>query len=294
MRRGLSSSYRVEGYRRVFRKIWLGFIIIVAFFFILFAKPDAYLVEKISQFAIDVFTPVVDFVSKPFRYVENLIKNAKEMTKAFEENKKLKSEVKELRSELSQLLYLKEVNKELKEIVNYKETFDHDFVTARVMADNGSPFYDSFLIDAGKEENIKIYMPVLSDGGLIGRVVFITNSYARVLQITDMNSKIPVMVERTRTRGILEGNRSPYPNLINLENKTPVKAGDRIVTSGIDGYFPDGLPIGIIADIDEENNILVQPFSSFSRTEFVKVILYNEKEKINQIPANSNVIDIND
>lgn len=91
----------------------------------------------------------------------------------------------------------------------------------------------------------------MSDNGVIGRVDKPGKMYSKIILITDINSKIPVMVERTRVRGILSGDNTTVPKMIFIPLSAKLTVGDRIITSGVAGVFPPGLPIGKISSIEK-------------------------------------------
>lgn len=286
------SSHKTENIKRSIRRIFFVFIVILSFFLILIGKPDFYLINKASDLFVTVITPVVEFVSYPVNYVKNVVKNTKELSKVYDEKKELEDTLAKIQEKAYKIDYLISENKALKKQLKYQDYGFNDYITAKIIADDGNSFTDSFLITAGKNQNIEIYDPVLAQGSLIGRVVYVSEKYSRVLQITDMSSKIPVMIERNRIRAILEGTDSVnnFPVLVDIQSKEPLIIGDKIITSGISGFFPEGIAIGIIAEIDEETGIKVQPYSTFDTTEFVKVIKFPRIKEIKQI-EDKNIIE---
>ena len=118
----------------------------------------------------------------------------------------------------------------------------------------------------------------MSDKGVVGRVDKVGNMYSKILLITDINSKIPVMVERTRVRGILSGDNTATPRMVFIPLSAELTVGDRVVTSGVAGVFPPGLPVGKISSV-EKNNVKIKPFTNLERLEYIKIIDY----KLNDI-----------
>ena len=113
--------------------------------------------------------------------------------------------------------------------------------------------------------------PLLIGGGLAGRAAAVGLRSARVLLITDINSRVPVVVEASRHRAILTGDNSGLPRLAFLPANAAVRSGDMVVTSGHGGVFPPGLPVGRISRSDD-GVVRVQPFVKFERLEFVRVV----------------------
>ena len=114
---------------------------------------------------------------------------------------------------------------------------------------------------------------VLSNRGVVGRIEQVGKLYSKIILITDINSKIPVMVERTRVRGILTGDNTPTPKMVFIPLEAELTVGDRIVTSGVAGTFPAGLPVGKISSI-EKNNVKIKTFTNLERLEYVKIVDY--------------------
>jgi rod shape-determining protein MreC len=132
------------------------------------------------------------------------------------------------------------------------------------------------VLNIGKRDGVKNGQAVITGDGLVGRVAVVGNRSTRVLLITDLNSRIPVLVESTRTRAILAGNNADQPKLIHLPPNARVPQGDRIVTSGHAGVFPPGIPIGVVASVGDKG-IAVQPFAERNSLEYIRVINYDQE-----------------
>ena len=107
--------------------------------------------------------------------------------------------------------------------------------------------------------------------GLVGRVAEIGERTARILLLTDLNSHVPVMLEASHERAMLDGDNSDQPRLVYLQSKSSAKVGDRIVTSGAGGVFAPGLPVGVVASVDG-GLVRVEPYAELSRLEYVRII----------------------
>jgi rod shape-determining protein MreC len=147
------------------------------------------------------------------------------------------------------------------------------FVTARIVADSGNAYVRSMLVMAGAKHNVVKGNPVLAAEGLVGRVIEAGDRAARVLLLTDMNSRIPVMVEGQGWRGILAGTNGELPLLEHLppEALKDIGPGMRVVTSGHGGLFPFGLPVGEVAK-GEDGKWGVRPYAAVDRLVFVRII----------------------
>jgi len=147
------------------------------------------------------------------------------------------------------------------------------FVTARVVADTGGAYFHSLLINAGARQFIRRGQAVIWQGGLIGRIAEVGERSSRVLLMTDINSRIPAVVESTGDRAIVRGDNSSRPVLQFLPDNSPVSPGDRIVTSGHGGVYPPGLAVGTVAQASE-TIISVQPFVSVSQLNQAVILDY--------------------
>ena len=127
------------------------------------------------------------------------------------------------------------------------------------------------LLNIGYQPGVGKGHAVVTGEGLVGRVESVGGRATRVLLISDLNSRIPVLIESTRTRAILAGNNSNRPSLIHLVSGATVSPGDRIVTSGHGGVFPVGLPVGLV-DAVNEVSITVLPFVPRDRLEYVRIL----------------------
>jgi len=167
-------------------------------------------------------------------------------------------------------------NQNLKSQLNFAPDAEPGFVTARVIADTGGAFVHSILVSAGARDGVAKGQAVVTGDGLVGRVHAVGTRSVRVLLVTDLNSRIPVIIEATRTRAILAGDNSERPRLIHLPPGATASIGDRVVTSGHGGAFPPGLPVGVVAQISD-GNVLIKPYAQRDRLEFVRIVDYGLK-----------------
>ena len=129
------------------------------------------------------------------------------------------------------------------------------------------------IIDAGGRDGVVKGQAVISEAGLVGHIVEAGERASRLLLLTDLNSRVPVVVESSRARAILAGNNSDRPKLRFLADNAVPPPGERIVTSGHGGVFPSGLAVGLVAPGDL-GGARVEPFADFNRIEYVRVVRY--------------------
>ena len=170
-------------------------------------------------------------------------------------------------------------NQLLSRLLNYTPPADATFISAKIIAESGDNFTHMLLVYIG-DEPVKKGQIVLGNESVIGRVDKVSGHYAKVILVTDINSKIPVVVERTRARGILTGNNTATPTLLFTRATADIQEGDVVVTSGVGGMFPAGLPIGFVSSISGRQ-INVETMADISRVEYVRIVDYglsNEEE----------------
>ena len=260
--------------RTMVKKFAVVLLFFVAFIMMLFNKTDSVLIDKTSSVATDVFSPIIELSVIPAKLLSGVLNYAYDFKNIRDENKRLKEENRELIIKSSRAVALEAENKLLSGLLNYIVPKGVSYITARVIADEGNAFSHSLIAYIGGNKSIKKGQVVLSDAGVVGRIDKVGVMYANIIMVTDINSKIPVMIERNRVRGILSGDNTSVPKLIFTPLDAELKIGDRVITSGVAGVFPPGLPIGKIISI-EKNIIKVKTFSNLDRIEYIRIVNYN-------------------
>ena len=242
-----------------------------AFGLMLLGKADVVLVERIRVTVTDAFAPILDAVSQPVATVSRMIGEAEDLLRVREENTALRQDRTRLLQWQAIARKLEAENRALRAMLNFIPGPAVNFVTARVIADAGGAFAHSLVVNAGERDGVKKGSAVITGDGLIGRIAGLGDRSSRILLLTDLNSRIPVVIEKTRVRAIMAGNNSSRPKLIYLPPGAAVAVGERVVTSGHGGAFPPGIPVGIVATAGE-GGISVQPFIKRDRLEYVRIV----------------------
>lgn len=250
-----------------------GYVLLLATAFTLMAlsKADLVAVERVRAALSDVMAPMLDALSQPMESVREVVTGIDALFTLHQDNQALRENVENLRRWEILARQLQQENEALRSLLHYKDDVGSAFVSARVIADSGSAFVRTVLLNAGASDGITRDQAVITGSGLVGRIVETGHRAARVLLLTDLNSRIPVVLERSRHRAILGGDNSETAFLDLVPENAVVSPGDRIVTSGHGGLFPPGLPIGVVASVSE-GDIRVTPFADFSRLEYVRVV----------------------
>ncbi|WP_309092381.1 rod shape-determining protein MreC [Phenylobacterium sp.] len=194
---------------------------------------------------------------------------------AVSENRRLKAELKEMRQWRDVAIALKDNNERYRVLLGLKTDPPIPMVAARIVTDSRGPFANSRLANAGREAGVKIGNPVMSENGLVGRVIGVTDGVSRVLLLTDVASRTPVMIDRTNARAILTGDGGPNPRLEYLRGQEPVRNGDRVLTSGDGGVFPRGLPVGrAVKGLDGRWRVVLA--SDRAAVDYVRILLFED------------------
>lgn len=255
------------------RFAYLG-LIVAALGLMMLGKADVVMMERFRAQATDTFAPILDAVSRPVATVNGVVAEARELAALRVENARLREDRARLLQWQAAGRRLEAQNAALRELLKFIPREAKAYISARVIADSGGAFAHSLILNSGERDGVQRGQAVVSGDGLIGRVVGVGSRSSRILLITDLNSRIPVITERSRTRAVLAGNNSVMPVLKHLPAGVFVTPGERIVTSGDGGAFPAGLPVGVVAFVSDRG-IGVQPFVASDRVEYVRVVDYD-------------------
>lgn len=219
--------------------------------------------------------PVNGVLAWPVRWAGNATDYVKGYFFAVSENRRLRAQVAELEPWRDQAIALKNVNGRYEAMLGLRTEPPVAMATARSISESRGPFVNARLLDAGASRGVRIGNPAINEHGLVGRVVGVTGGVSRMLLLTDVASRTPVLIDRTDARAMLSGDGSGNPKLEFVRGVGAVQAGDRVLTSGDGGGFPRGLPIGVAArGID--GSWRVKLFSDRGAIDYVRVMLFQD------------------
>lgn len=220
----------------------------------------------------DQVVPFATLVREPISWSRQIGEKLGGLFAVYAENERLKAENRRLLDWQTQAVRLGVENRSLRTMLEMPDALpEASRVNARIVADSASPFVHTRLIDIGTDAGITIGMAVLTPAGMIGRVVQVGHRSARVLLLTDLNSKIPVIVERSGDQALLAGDNSAEPRLEFLPLNPRFQIGDRVMTSGRGGILPAGLMVGEISRI-EGPRVTVRPAVDWQDIDYVAVL----------------------
>ncbi|MCX7913452.1 MAG: rod shape-determining protein MreC [Thermodesulfovibrionales bacterium] len=248
--------------------IILFFIILVSFLIISIQKREYTRVREILIYPLDVFNLSISQVKGIFNNIFNAVK----------ENEALKKELYELKIERQRYGEILQENKRLKAILSLKESSLLSFhAVAKPVARGYDRLLNTIIIDKGKQDGIKKDMAVITTNGLAGKVYSVRDNYAEILLMKDPNFSVSVRLQKSRQEGVISGTGRDYCLLkyIPLEHK--VEQGEAVITSGLDGIFPPGIPVGVVSSIgaktaDFFQYIEITPYQLDSKIEEVIIL----------------------
>jgi rod shape-determining protein MreC len=238
------------------------------------SKTNNPAVTKLRTHITDGVIPLLTVAASPMDALHNAGVWMVETVRLREENITLKNANIELLKWQSQAKSMEVENEALRNLLKVVPTQKATYITARLVSDIGGPFMHSALINGGSANGIQKDQAAISENGLLGRIVDVGEHSARVLLLNDINSRVPVIAEHAREKSILMGNNTTMPVLSYLATDSKVKVGERIITSGDGGIFPEGIPVGIVVAI-HKNIVRVQPYVDATKVQYMSVIDYS-------------------
>ena len=234
-----------------------------------------------NQVVTEVLSPVQEGIASSKKSLSFLWENYLLIVNTSMQNTVLKKQISRLESDLTTMEEVRKENLRLKRLLSYSDEMSHQRVMAQVVGWDSANEFKVIRLNKGSRQGIKVMAPVITDHGLVGYVYRVTENYADVLTILDQNNRVDVMVERTRTHGIVEGVFNFKCALKYIMRNEPVEVGDKLITAGVGGIYPKGVKVGMITDITKENfgmtlSIEVIPSVDFDKLEEVLVLIPSE------------------
>jgi len=249
----------------------LFFLVLFSIILIFVEKIDTKPLNYTRSFIKDGIYRVSQLASYPGKSFKNSINFIEEHINLNKEYKVLKKENEILKSKIVQDEFLNLENSQLKKLIDEQVASQSNLVSSRVIIDKQSPYLNSFIINSGSNKNIKNGMTVLDGKYFIGRTVDVNFFSSRVLLVSDLNSRIPAIIEPGGIHAILYGHGSSNATLEYLPENHKIKKDDKVYTSGKEGVFAPGVPIGTVLINDAQVEVLL--FSDLDQITFVNVDL---------------------
>ncbi|MFY0680960.1 MAG: rod shape-determining protein MreC [Thalassovita sp.] len=260
-----------EDYLAPLKRLLTGLVVLLLIGIFIVWRIDSPRVERFRAQVIDQVVPNFDWMMAPVTGMVNLVRDFQSYQQVVEQNKELRRELQQMKSWKEAAVQLEQENARLLDLNNVRLDPRLTFVTGVVLADSGSPFRQSVLLNIGARDGIIDGWATMDGIGLVGRISGVGDNTARVVMLTDTSSRIPVTLPASGQQAIVVGDNTSAPLVTFLENPELVRAGDRVVSSGDGGVFPSGLLIGQVAE-DPGGRLRVRLSADYERLEFLRVL----------------------
>jgi len=263
----IRSAFLKKGTRQKFSLFTLLIISILVLFLEHFKSGPINTFRSVTK---DIIFKGSFFISEPFVYIKKNYYNFREHLQMYDEYTKLKNNKYSLDVLRNENEFYKSENKRLKKLIDEKNVYSSEFLLSKILLDQQSPYLKSVIINKGFNHGIKLGVAVKEKYYFVGKIINVNYLTSRILLASDLNSKIPVIIEPNGVNAILSGQgHNDYAELDFLPKLKKIKEGDIVYTSGIDGIIPQAIPIGKVFAEDEK--LFVEFFVDFNQLKYVKV-----------------------
>ncbi|MFK7744199.1 MAG: rod shape-determining protein MreC [Roseobacter sp.] len=256
------------------RRLLISVLILCLLGFFLVWRIDSPRVERFRAQITDQFVPNLTWAMAPVTGAINLLQDFQSYQRLAKQNRELRSELRQMQAWKEAALQLEQENARLLDLNNVRLDPRLTYITGVVLADSGSPFRQSVLLNVGGRDGLVDGWATMDGIGLVGRISGVAESTARVILLTDASSRIPATVQPSGQRVIVAGDNSAAPLIDFLEDSDLVRPGHRVISSGDGGVFPAGLLIGQVA-ADPSGKLRVILAADYQRLEFLRVLRHH-------------------
>jgi len=268
-----------EDYLGPLRRVGVALLALILLLFFILWRADSPRMERVRSALVDRFVPSFDWVMAPVGKLTDMVEGFQSYARIYEQNQELRRELQQMKSWKEAAVQLEQQNAKLLAQNNVRLDPKLTSVSGRVLADSGSPFRKSVLLNVGKRDGIVDGWATMDGLGLVGRISGVGKSTSRVLLLNDASSRIPITIPASGQNAILAGDNSPYPVIDFLEHPERVRPGDRVISSGDGGVFPAGLLVGQIFQ-GRDKRMRVRLAADYERLDFLRVLRSHPAERI--------------
>jgi len=261
------------------RRVLLGVLLVLLLGVFLLWRVNNPRVEKFRMAVIDKVVPRFDWTLSPVARLSRMFSDFQSYTNIYEQNRELRHELQRLKGWREAALQLEQKNARLLDLNKVRISAKLTYVTGVVLADSGSPFRQSVLINVGARDGVRDGWATVDGLGLVGRISGVGQRVSRVILLTDSSSSIPVTIQPSGQHAIMVGVNGKYPVIEFPETPEKIHPGDRVVSSGDAGVFPPDLLAGQVV-LGRKGRFLVQLAADYSQLEFMRVLRSPPAEKI--------------
>jgi len=249
-------------------------------------NPDKTLV--IERAVMAAFAPAQSVCTTVCSGISETVETYLCLVRTNKENMVLRRDLKRLEAEKTSLVEAAMQNSRLQKLVNLDESRRFESLYCSVIGVDPSRLFSSVFVDRGSEDGLVRNTPVITDDGVVGKIVKVSSHTARVQLLTDVRSSIAVLVQRSRVPGILQGTGSNLCDMVYIDAEADIKPGDTLLTSGFGGVFPRGLRVGTVRSIVKEGGALtksakVSAFVNVQQLEELLALIAERRDELEQI-----------
>ena len=268
-----------DRYSTALGRLMLGALIVMLLGLFLLWRVDNPRIERLRMEITDRFIPNFSAVTAPVTSAVNILRSARSYTRIYQQNQELRRELQQMKAWKEAALQREQENARLLDLNNVRLDPKFTKITGVVLADSGSPFRQTVLLNVGRRDGIVDGWAAIDGIGLVGRIAGVGERTSRVILLTDTSSRIAVSIESNGQRAMIVGDNTSRPPLEFLEAPETVRPGDRVVTSGDGGVFPSGLLVGQVTQT-QSGRLRVRLAADIQRLEFLRVLRHQPLEII--------------
>ena len=268
-----------DRYSTALGRLMLGALIVMLLGLFLLWRIDNPRIERLRMEITDRVIPNFSAVTAPVTSAVNILRSARSYTRIYQQNQELRRELQQMKAWKEAALQREQENARLLDLNNVRLDPKFTKITGVVLADSGSPFRQTVLLNIGRRDGIVDGWAAIDGIGLVGRIAGVGARTSRVLLLTDTSRRIAVSIESNGQRAMIVGDNTSRPPLEFLEAPETVRPGDRVVTSGDGGVFPSGLLVGQVTQT-QSGRLRVRLAADIQRLEFLRVLRHQPREII--------------
>ena len=268
-----------DRYSTALGRLMLGALVVMLLGLFLLWRIDSPRVERLRMEITDRVIPNFATITAPVTSAVNILRSARSYTRIYQQNQELRRELQQMKAWKEAALQREQENARLLDLNNVRLDPKFTKITGVVLADSGSPFRQTVLLNVGRRDGIVDGWAAIDGIGLVGRIAGVGERTSRVILLTDTSSRIAVSIESNGQRAMIVGDNTSRPPFEFLEDPETVRPGDRVVTSGDGGVFPSGLLVGQVTQT-QSGRLRVRLAADMQRLEFLRVVRHQPREPI--------------
>ncbi|MBF0588145.1 MAG: rod shape-determining protein MreC [Magnetococcales bacterium] len=260
------------------RQITAGFLMLCALTLMLASRAAPPNLSTLYVVTLDLFGPVQRVLGSPLEFYRSARARYDEIRRVDQDNRALKASLASQSSDRVRMMELLKENRRLRTLLGIPTDPSYRMLAARIVGNSSSSFSRAFTLHIGSRHGVISDAAVVAADGLIGRVAHVGNNSTLALSIHDLNSRIPVMTQRTRIRGIASGTNTPVLHMAFVPKEADIMYGDRVITSGAGGVFPKGIMVGRVIEAQSHDaglfqKVVIRPEADADRVEEARLLI---------------------